>query len=538
MSIEFKLHYRAMKCKQVGIVFLIQLAFIIFTAMPARAALKTFEVALILESALKLSRSNDIPEELYGFYPSIIPGGYDGLISFSWHDKSMTVEELIVSLVRYAGWNTVQYDPNLAAKAAVFARPEGYPWNGPFTSPRSIPYLAVALQKGLMSDAELAQINQPLMNQENVLHYTDKVKAILEAERAGGASVRHPLWLDNQEKAVAAAAQEPGLLVVFPKGSSPEIKAPSGTHTVLDMRSPNMRLYSGDSILANPKQDYFPLGPLQTTLTVGQVIPADSLIHQGQGLQSIVENSSPTVYGVGIWGTAVAREKDARAWAGFLNTSNTYGKDAPLVGLEIDVNNKALPGIAPNHSKVGIQIVALGPCASVPGDYRSTNAIEILAGEGGSWENGLLFSQYSMHEDGAVIGLSKTTPVRMGIDFSHTPFKDAALALAPDSRIVFRKAGQPDTAVYRDDFYNGHLVLQSAPAGFRITNTENTKNIMTLDNHGNLWVSGSISGGAAALVALPVKITGALSVAAILCCLLLFGQNRNLARKLRMVHES
>ena len=153
--------------------------------------------------------------------------------------------------------------------------------------------------------------------------------------------------------------------------------------------------------------------------------------------------------------------------------------DSQLVGLEVDVTNDSLPGISPNESKVGMQIVALGT-------YECTNGIELLAAGNSSWNNGILISDGTISESGAIIGSSQTTPIKTGIDFTNTPFTNAAVAISNNSKITMQsKSGNP-AAIYTDDIDDGYLVLQAGRSGVRITNNENDKNLMVIHADGTI----------------------------------------------------
>ncbi len=76
-------------------------------------------------------------------------------------------------------------------------------------------------------------------------------------------------------------------------------------------------------------------------------------------------------------------------WGGFFTANSSKGsdKDAQLIGAEIDVNNDTKPGIAPNASKTGLQVVGIG-------SVSVTNAIEIIGFDRGLWTNGLSFADH------------------------------------------------------------------------------------------------------------------------------------------------
>ena len=88
-------------------------------------------------------------------------------------------------------------------------------------------------------------------------------------------------------------------------------------------------------------------------------------------------------------------------------------------------------GLSQNESKTWLQIFALG-------NKLSTNVIEILAaGEGRDWVNRLLFGNDSLVSNGTVIGTSQKE-IASRIDFSKTKFTNAAMSLAPNSKMVLK----------------------------------------------------------------------------------------------------
>lgn len=76
--------------------------------------------------------------------------------------------------------------------------------------------------------------------------------------------------------------------------------------------------------------------------------------------------------------------------------------------------------------------------------------------------------------------------VNIGIDFRGSSFSDSAIIVAENSKITFRDPGKHDAAIYRDEFNEGHLVVQSGPAGMRITNAQNTENIVIITPDGDV----------------------------------------------------
>lgn len=442
-------------------------------AVPAKEGLTRAEAALLIAQQLHLPHTSD-PTTLYGTFNNPFPGGYDGRGDITYWDQPVTTEVLMVVLVRHSGWDTTRYPEKRAKQAAPFVSPEGFPYYGPAPTPRSIPYISVALEQGLLTEAELPGIRQAI-GRTRVLEYLERYRRIASAVRI------LPPEVMAQGKLSAFQPQYPAQLVVIPRGVPKGPVPQSWRNPVLDFRGPGVRLFSGPSGIGNGMQDYFPLGALETVFSAGLAIPKDSLAHQGEAIYGLVENNSSTVNAVGIWGAGQSLAGKARVWGGFLTAASAYGadKDAQLVGLEVDVVNHSRAGISPNASKVGIQVVGIG-------EAEVTNGIEILAAGPALWNNGILISDHAISENGTIIGVSQSSPVKLGIDLSHTRFNQAAVLVSNRAPVAFRSKSGADAGVYTDDFGNGSLVLRAGQDGLRITNNQDTRNLVVIQEDGSL----------------------------------------------------
>lgn len=442
------------------------------------------EAALDIATHFKLPHTEDA-QSLYGLAHTVFPGGYDGKDHLSYHDQPCTLEVLIVALVRYSGWDVLHYSSRLAEIVRPYVSPEGIPWYGPDPTSRSIPSVVIALEKGVLERERLGDLRKPISRAE-ALGYMRKLDDPVSLAKA----VPPVRWLTVDEcrdqKSLSASLTDASQMLVIPK------EAPHGDlvgnlpNPIMDLRAPGMRLLCGPTELNSGRQDYFPLGSLQTILTASLGIPADSYIHQGESIYGRVENSSTTANAVGIWAASLSRRAKARVWGGFLTAENSPGddRDAQLVGLEVDVTNKSLPGVSPNASKVGIQVVGIG--------HRVTNAIEIIGSEDGLWQNGLNFAERSVSPEGTVIALTQPAPVNYGIDFTHTPFRTAAVAISNNSLLGFCSKSGGLSGMYADDVGDGHLVLRTGQSGLRVTDHLNSQNLLHLTPQGDLVVKGRV----------------------------------------------
>lgn len=239
---------------------------------------------------------------------------------------------------------------------------------------------------------------------------------------------------------------------------------------------------------------------------VSEVVPNGEPLDQWQTFLTEVISKRPGTNVVSLWADAQSVVDDGRVWGGFISArsgcngdhlgpgcnddhlNNDHIMDSQLIGLEIDVLNDGKPGVYPNHSKVGLQIVGFGK--------RLTNAIEVLNSDGGQkegqWQNIFNVAAGAAAPDGTIFGVCPQNTT-IGFDLRGSEFKDSAILLSPKQKVTFRNEGQHDSAIYRDVFDNGHLVIQAAPSGIRITNSSDSKNLIIIDNDGTVKTSGDIA---------------------------------------------
>jgi len=439
------------------------------------SAMDRAAAALDIANDLGIRHNND-PNQLYGLFPEIFPGGYDGTVDVSFHQKEATFEHVVVALVRWSGWDTVHYDATEIDRVSKYVSPEGFPYYSPDPTPRSIPYIIVALRRGLIEEGLLPKLRMPVTAQD-IDSLCAKAKELAARE-----DILPPLTLDDAGmKHLADAKQHPGQLVLLPTGFNHYEVLKNLPNRILDLNAPSLRLFNGSDSLASGKQDYFPLGPLESQFSVGLKVGANSFSHQSESIYGSIENESSTTNAVGIWGSAKSLQKNARVWGGFLvaSTANAGGDDAQIVGLEVDSINNALPGVSPNRSKVGIQVVGIG-------SQPLTNALEIIGAANGKWSNGVLLEKGAIHPDGAIIASSDNGEIARGIDFSQTHFRDSAFSLGQGSRITFQNKSGGPSMFYTDNIDLGHFVFRAGASGLRITSNDDSKNLATIDGSGNI----------------------------------------------------
>lgn len=215
----------------------------------------------------------------------------------------MTLEIAIVTLVRYAGWGIVQYDQEVAERVEQYVTPEGFPYYQPDPTPRSIPYVVVALNKGLLYEAELPALRD-IIGYDDLNIYIDRLLKIESETEQSKIFVPETL--------AGEADNGKNEFVIINANVKEDESLYSGEDTILDFRSSGLRIYRGMTGVSGEKQNYFPLGPLESVVEVGLEIPETSYTHQSEGVYSTVNNSSKTTNAVALWGEAVSNAPEAR----------------------------------------------------------------------------------------------------------------------------------------------------------------------------------------------------------------------------------
>lgn len=229
-------------------------------------------------------------------------------------------------------------------------------------------------------------------------------------------------------------------------------------------------------------QHYFADGPIYSHMNIDVRVPPSSSFHQYASIFGKATATNTKVNTVGVWGEARSEASGGRAWGGFFTAETPSGedKDSQLVGVEVDVINLGKPGVAPNQSKVGMQLVTMGHA-------DSSAAIEVISDHRSRWKNAILVADDSISADGAVIGLGQRQRMRAGIDFSQGTFADAAIRLGNNEtlRLDGTGAGGAKAAVIRNDANNA-LVLVAGAKGMAIQNNDATRTLVFVDNAGNV----------------------------------------------------
>lgn len=216
--------------------------------------------------------------------------------------------------------------------------------------------------------------------------------------------------------------------------------------------------------MADGAPEQFANQPNHSGLVVSTAVPASATNIQDQSIAGLIDNYSPWLNAVGVWGGARSLAPGAPIWGGFFNVSNDQlkqGQDSQLIALELDSLNYAKPGVFPNNSKVGLQIVGLG-------NALNTSAIEILGNGAGNWVNGIVFDQNSVASSGTLIGEAGKGPYKLGLDFGNATFTDAAILVGEGQRIRLNATHGAAVLYTRGDT----LVIQAPAGGIEFDNPD------------------------------------------------------------------
>ena len=174
--------------------------------------------------------------------------------------------------------------------------------------------------------------------------------------------------------------------------------------------------------------------------------------------------------------------------------------DTQLTGVEIDVLNDGLPGVYPNMSKTGLQVVGFGNPNSMAIEVRCEDTDKQIAeGESrrGVWESGIYFKN-SIAPYGRVL-VTDFDQAKMGLDFRSTLFTEGAIDLRSEqvgTGIIYNNGNSGE--IYGGKRWDGTddpndwLTLRMGTGGLRIVSQDNTTELVAIDNYGGVYLNGDI----------------------------------------------
>lgn len=242
-----------------------------------------------------------------------------------------------------------------------------------------------------------------------------------------------------------------------------------------------------------------------------------------QNFLSEVLNFSEGTNAVAVWGDSSAVVNKSKAWGGFFSARSNarqfleneefskyipkdvdlkYDKDtydAQLIGIEVDVLNDALPGVYPNMSKTGVQIVGFGNPNSMAIEVRSEDSDKDMDHKErrGVFESGIYFKN-SIAPYGRLL-VSDQQQMKIGFDLKNTLFAEGVMQIQSQqvgTGIIYNdgKGGE----IYGGKRWNetedpnDWLTLRAGDGGIRIVSNDNTKELVAIDNYGGIYLNGDL----------------------------------------------
>ena len=240
-----------------------------------------------------------------------------------------------------------------------------------------------------------------------------------------------------------------------------------------------------------------------------------------QNFLSEVLNFSTGTNAVAIWGDSSAVVNGSKAWGGFFSARSNdpefltdefkkyvpkdvdlqYDKktyDAQLIGVEVDVLNDGLPGVYPNMSKTGVQIVGFGNPNSMAIEIRSEDTDKANVSDAdrrGVFESGIYFKN-SIAPYGRLM-VSDLDTAKIGLDFNSTLFNEGAIKLKTEqvgTGIILNdgQSGEIYGGARWSDVEDEWLTLRAGEGGVRVLSNDNTQELLAIDNYGGIYLNGDV----------------------------------------------
>lgn len=232
-------------------------------------------------------------------------------------------------------------------------------------------------------------------------------------------------------------------------------------------------------------------------------------------------NKVGNVNAVSIWGDSTSIVDGAKSWGGFFSARSScpayvrggplqeYGDssliscediDNQLIGIEIDVLNSSKPGVFPNMSKTGIQVVGFGNPNSMAVEVRSMDSDRVELGKAprGAFESAFYVKNAIQPEYGRMI-VADFDKAKIGLDFRKPIFSEGAMQFRTQgvgSGLVANEGRSGE--IYGGDRWSGladkkgWLSLRLGEGGLRIVSNDNTKELIAVDNHEGIYLNGDV----------------------------------------------
>ena len=232
-------------------------------------------------------------------------------------------------------------------------------------------------------------------------------------------------------------------------------------------------------------------------------------------------NKVENLNAVSVWGDSTSIANGAKSWGGFFSARSScpnfakggplekYGDpslvscegiDNQLIGIEIDVLNSSKPGIYPNMSKTGLQVVGFGHPNSMAVEVRTedTDRVEFGKAPRGAFESAFYVKNSIQPEYGRMI-VADFDKAKMGLDLRKPIFTEGAMQFHTQGVGTGLVANEGKSGeIYGGDRWpgfadkQGWLSARLGEGGFRIVSNDNTKEVMAIDNFGGIYLNGDV----------------------------------------------
>lgn len=233
-------------------------------------------------------------------------------------------------------------------------------------------------------------------------------------------------------------------------------------------------------------------------------------------------NKIPNVNAVSVWGDSTSIVDGAKSWGGFFSARSAchvYAKDGPLskygtnltqsdcnkndnqlIGIEIDVLNSSKPGVFPNMSKTGLQVVGFGNPNSMAIEIRTedTDRLNNDKSPRGAFES-LIYAKNSIQPDYGRMVVADFDKAKIGLDFRRPIFTNGVMAFNTQgigTGIIANNGNAGEifggTRWPGDKNLAGWMSFRLGSGGSRFVSNDNTKEVMAIDNFGGIYLNGDV----------------------------------------------
>ena len=240
-----------------------------------------------------------------------------------------------------------------------------------------------------------------------------------------------------------------------------------------------------------------------------------------QNLMVSTINKVGNLNAVSVWGDSQSIVDGAKSWGGFFSARSScvdyatggfleeYGDlaaddcdgiDNQLIGVEIDVLNSSKPGVFPNMSKTGLQVVGFGNPNSMAIEIRSVDSDRVIPGKapGGAFESAFYVKNSIQPEYGRMI-VADFDQAKMGLDFRKPNFTEGVMQFRTQGvgTGLIANGGQSGE-IYGGDRWSGFpdekdwLSVRLGEGGFRVVSNDNTDELIAIDNFGGIRLNGDV----------------------------------------------